>query len=148
VSDSYKAIWKLIHSYADAIDRGDFDQMKDLFANGTWRRYEDPGMSGAEFADNLHSEIIVYDDGTPRTRHLITNVDIDVDEETGTARAQSYATVLQGMTEGELVFVSSIVYQDRFVLADGQWRFAERWLHRGLIGDMSRHAPGVLKSVR
>ena len=45
----------------------------------------------------LRDSLIVYDDGTPRTKHLITNVAIEVDEEAGTAVSRSYFTVLQAV---------------------------------------------------
>jgi len=41
--------------------------------------------------------LIVYDDGTPRTRHVTTNVVIEADEEAGTAVLRAYFTVLQAL---------------------------------------------------
>jgi hypothetical protein len=41
--------------------------------------------------------LIVYADGTPRTRHVTTNIAIDADEEAGTAVSRSYFTVLQAL---------------------------------------------------
>src|ERR1700722_3446836 len=39
--------------------------------------------------------MILYADGTPRTRHLVTNTIIEVDESAGRATARSYNTTLQ-----------------------------------------------------
>jgi hypothetical protein len=36
--------------------------------------------------------VIVYDDGTPRTKHVTTNLAIEVDKEGGTAMSRSYFT--------------------------------------------------------
>jgi hypothetical protein len=41
--------------------------------------------------------LIVYDDGTPRTKHVITNMIIEADDAAGTAAARSYFTVLQAV---------------------------------------------------
>src|SRR6202030_1888041 len=39
--------------------------------------------------------VIVYPDGTPRTKHVVTNPIIEVDDAAGTATCRSYYTVLQ-----------------------------------------------------
>src|SRR4029450_9181130 len=40
-------------------------------------------------------DAIILHDGVPRTKHVITNLTIEVDEAAGTATARSYFTVLQ-----------------------------------------------------
>ena len=45
----------------------------------------------------LRDNVIVYDDGTPRTKHVTTNLAIEVDEDEGTAVSRSYFTVLQAL---------------------------------------------------
>jgi hypothetical protein len=47
----------------------------------------------------LRDNVIVYDDGTPRTKHIVTNLAIEVDEDTGTAVSRSYFTVLQALSD-------------------------------------------------
>jgi hypothetical protein len=47
----------------------------------------------------LHNSVIVYDDGTPRTKHITTNLAIEVDEEAGTAVSRSYFTALQALPD-------------------------------------------------
>jgi hypothetical protein len=47
----------------------------------------------------LRDNLIVYDDGTPRTKHVTTNIAVEVDEEAGTALARSYFTVLQALPD-------------------------------------------------
>jgi hypothetical protein len=141
--NDYEAIRRLINAYADAIDRGEFERMTDLFARGTWRAHNGPRMNGNEFGESLRRRVILYEDGTPRTRHLLTNVDIEVDEDAGTAKAQTYGTIVQGATDGDLRWVSTFVYDDEFVRIEGQWHFAERWLHRSMVGDPSMHAPDL-----
>jgi 3-phenylpropionate/cinnamic acid dioxygenase small subunit len=83
--------------------------------------------------------VIVYDDGTPRTKHVITNVATDVDEEADTAESRSYFTVLQSLPEFPLQPIVSGRYQDRFARSNGKWRFVERRVITDLVGDMSHH---------
>jgi len=70
--------------------------------------------------------LIVYADGTPRTRHIVTNVVIEVDEQAGTAVSRSYFTALQALPDLALQPIASGRYHDRFERHDGHWRFAER----------------------
>ena len=83
--------------------------------------------------------LIVYDDGTPLTKHVTTNVAIEVDEEAGTAVSRAYFTVLQALPGLALQPIVSGRYRDRFERHDGPWRFAERRVHVDLVGDVSRH---------
>src|SRR5205085_1672733 len=53
------------------------------------------------------------DTGTPRTKHVTTNLIIDVDDESDTARARSYFTVLQAAPGLDLQPVIAGRYHDR-----------------------------------
>src|SRR5258708_4825390 len=94
-----------------------------------------PTPSGHRAIESL----IVYDDGTPRTKHITTNVAIEVDEKAGTAVARSYFTALQAAPDLPLQPIVSGRYHDRFERRDGQWRFVERRVRTDLVGDVSRH---------
>jgi 3-phenylpropionate/cinnamic acid dioxygenase small subunit len=87
----------------------------------------------------LRDSLIVYDDGTPRTKHVTTNVAIEIDEEAGTAVSRSYFTALQALPDLALQPIVSGRYQDRFERRDGRWRFVERRVRTDLVGDVSRH---------
>jgi len=87
----------------------------------------------------LRDSVIVYDDSTPRTKHVTTDVAIDVDEQAGTAVSRSYFTALQALPDLALQPVVSGRYHDRFERRDGQWRFVERRVRTDLVGDVSRH---------
>ena len=86
----------------------------------------------------LRDSLIVYDDGTPRTKHITTNIAIEVDEEAGTA-VRSYFTVLQAVPGPAVQPIVSGRYQDRFERRNGHWRFVERNVRSDLVGDVSRH---------
>jgi 3-phenylpropionate/cinnamic acid dioxygenase small subunit len=97
-------------------------------------------VTGREAIEKLlNDSVIVYDDGTPRTKHLTTNVAIEVDEGAGTAVSRSYFTALQQTPGFALQAIVSGRYNDRFERRDGQWRFVERRVQSDLVGDVSRH---------
>jgi 3-phenylpropionate/cinnamic acid dioxygenase small subunit len=87
----------------------------------------------------LRDNVIVYDDRTPRTKHITTNLAIEVDEEGGTAMSRSYFTALQALPDLALQPIVSGRYYDRFERRNGQWRFVERRVRTDLVGDVSRH---------
>src|SRR6185312_17207790 len=97
-------------------------------------------VSGRDAIEKLLGEnVIIYEDGTPRTKHLITNIAIEVDEASGTATSRSYFTALQALPDLGLQPIVSGRYHDRFERREGSWRFVERRVRTDLIGDMSRH---------
>src|SRR3954451_21530458 len=87
----------------------------------------------------LRDSLIVYEDGTPRTKHVTTNIAIEVDEEAGTAVARSYFTALQALPGLALQPIVSGRYRDRFERRDGEWCFVERRVRTDLVGDLSHH---------
>ena len=93
----------------------------------------------AEVAQYLRM-VRLYDDGTPRTKHVTTNLLIEVDAAAGAATCRSYFSVLQGVAPDfpPQVIISGR-YHDRFERVDGAWRFADRLIHSDLFGDLSRH---------
>ncbi len=90
----------------------------------------------------LRDNLILYEDGTPRTKHVTTNVAIDVDEEAGTAVSRSYFTALQALPDLPLQPIVSGRNHDRFERRDGQWRFVQRCVRTDLLGEVSRHLRG------
>ena len=110
-----------------------------LFADATFIGAAGP-VSGRDAIERmLRDSLIVYDDGTPRTKHLTTNLAIEIDEEAGRADSRSYFTVLQALPEVALQPIVSGRYQDRFAHRDGRWCFVERRVRTDLVGDVSRH---------
>ncbi|HEX3961232.1 MAG TPA: nuclear transport factor 2 family protein [Trebonia sp.] len=136
---SYRAIENLIAVYAELVDDGDFAGLGNLLADATFTG-SGASVSGPDAIEKMFRDmLIVYDDGTPRTRHVTTNVIIDVDEEAGAATSRAYFTVLQALPGLPLQPIVSGRYRDRFDRHDGQWRFAERRVRIDLAGDVSRH---------
>jgi 3-phenylpropionate/cinnamic acid dioxygenase small subunit len=136
---SYRAIENLIASYAELVDDGDFAGVGILLADATFTGAAG-SVSGRDAIEKmLRDSLIVYDDGTPRTKHVTTNVAIEVDEEAGAAVSRSYFTALQALPDLPLQPIVSGRYQDRFERRDGEWRFVERRVQTDLVGDVSRH---------
>jgi hypothetical protein len=90
--------------------------------------------------DVWRSIVILHDDGTPRTQHVVTNPILEIDEAAGTAACRSRYTVLQQVDDGPLQVVAAGRYHDRFERVDEEWRFCERdYSMLDLVGDVSRH---------
>jgi 3-phenylpropionate/cinnamic acid dioxygenase small subunit len=143
--DARSAIEHIVYGYAELIDLGDFDGVAALFAHARYKGGgpDDPGVKGAApVLKILETMVRRYDDGTPRTKHVTTNLVIDTDESEGTATARSYYTVFQQVDDLPLQPIIAGRYHDSFALDDGTWRFAERMILPDLIGDLSRHMRG------
>jgi 3-phenylpropionate/cinnamic acid dioxygenase small subunit len=138
--DDVTAITALIHDYAERLDAGDLDGVAALFEHASWGS---PGrgepLRGAAQVRRGYDGVILHEDGTPSTKHVISNVTVDVEDDGDTAAARSYFTVLQARPELPLQPIIAGRYHDRFERVDGAWRFTERLIITDLIGDLSRH---------
>jgi len=130
------AIQDLIMTYAALVDAGDFAGVGELFRDGTLHSGGDRTGS-QEVADWYRAILIVHPDGTPRTRHVTTNVRVTVEGDA--ASAHSYFTVFQGTETLALQPIAAGYYDDRFVVREGEWRFAERTPVVTHAGDVSQH---------
>ncbi|MFE2471071.1 nuclear transport factor 2 family protein [Streptomyces mirabilis] len=138
-ASSHRAIENLIARYAELVDGGDFAGLGVLLADATFTGSGEP-VSGRDAIEKMFQDtVILYEDGTPRTHHVTTNVAIEVDEQTGTAISRSYVTVLQALPDLPLQPVAGGRYHDRFERRAGQWRFVERQVRINLVGDVRRH---------
>src|SRR6476620_8442079 len=136
---AYCAIQNLIATYAELVDDGDFAAVGALLSEATFTGGAG-SVSGRDAIEKmLRDSVIVYDDGTPRTKHITTNVAIEIDEESGSAVSRSYFTALQAVPNLTLQPIASGRYQDRFARRDDRWFFVERRVRTDLVGDMSHH---------
>jgi len=140
-ADDYFAIQALVHRYCLLIDRGDFAGVGALFAAADLQ-YADDGPvfrnDPAAIARMLSAFVRVYECGTPRTRHLSSNIIVEPLAD-GAAQATSAVTVLQAAPGLPLQPIICGRYDDRFAKQDGAWRFAARRFHADLSGDLSAH---------
>ena len=143
MGDAVQAISNVMFRYAELIDQGDFGGAGALFTHGRFRAITPDGIRTAEGADaitrQLASTVRRYGDGTPRTRHITTNLIVESGAEPDTMTCRSYFTVLQSVEGFHLVPVIAGRYHDTFVLRDGAWWFLDRLVMPDLIGDLSHH---------
>jgi ketosteroid isomerase-like protein len=141
VGSDAEAVRALVVAYAERLDAGDLDGLAALFADAVVVRPAGRGgaLVGRDAVRRLYAPVIRYEDGTPRTQHVLSNLEVAVDPEAGTATSHCVFTVLQARPSGGLGPVLSGRYQDRFARVDGRWRFVERAIHPDLLGDLSDH---------
>ncbi len=130
----------LLVRYAELFDDGDWEECAALFRHGRMTSSFDGGSRGeAEFLEQHERHSIRYEDGTPQTIHLITNIRIEVEDGAETASSMCYVTVFQRTALLPFQPIYSGQYFDTFHKVDGQWWFKERLSKARLRGDQSRH---------
>jgi len=150
-ADDYFAIQNLLFSYPSTLDRGDFDGVGQIFRHanfyiaGQLICSKDPAAVAKSFRD----WVLVYSDGTPRTRHCISNVVIRP-EGNDRATVSSYVIVFQQTDTLPLQPVIGGDYLDTVQKVDGNWRFIERRIGNDLVGNLIDHGrdPKVVKPTR
>jgi 3-phenylpropionate/cinnamic acid dioxygenase small subunit len=140
MADHRDAIAALIYAYAESLDAGDLDAVARLFAQATLRSdgYPEVRRGSAQVLD-LYQQMVQLYDGKPCTKHVTSNLVIDVDESGAAANARSYYTVFQARPELPLQAIIGGRYHDRFTRNDGEWRFADRLIFVDLVGDLRFH---------
>jgi ketosteroid isomerase-like protein len=138
-ADDRAAITDLIYRYAELIDAGDFQGVGELLASAAFGGPRTPTVSGA---GNIAAVFGVttrrFDDGTPKTRHLVLNLIVEVDGDVATAR--STFCVVQATDRVALQPVVVGRYYDRFGRDPaGGWHFTERIADVEMVGDVSDH---------
>ena len=138
--DDARVIENLIYTYAERIDAGDLEGVAALFQNATISspQHSTSNHGYEEVLAMYKASCRLYPDcGTPKTRHLTSNVIIEVEQSQASAR--SCYTVFQSTPKLGLQPIISGRYNDSFSLYDGNWRFAKREMFVDLLGDLSAH---------
>lgn len=136
------AIEQLMFTYADAIDGGDFEGIGELFARG--RIVDAEGNLQGEGRDGVKAiyerSTQLYEDGTPMTQHVTTNLAFTFDADGRGAGVRSRFTVVQQLPDFPLQAIITGYYEDRFAWdEESGWHFTERKMRPKLLGDLSRH---------
>jgi hypothetical protein len=139
--DAEAAITKLVYRYADLIDSGDFAGIGHLFARATIDTGDGRLFEGSEAIQRMYEQNTrrYPDNGTPHTRHVTSNLIIDVDDDGQRATCRSYVVVCQQVGDFPLQPVWTNRYEDRFRREDGTWQFAHRRMTDHLPGNVSHH---------
>lgn len=141
MTDDHLAATNLLAEYSERFDTGDFAGFSALFEHGTWMATAGEGP-GAEPVRRWCEDNVLLHGGVPGTKHVVTNIWLDLDAEAGTAQARSYVTVWQGLVDFPLQVIFLGRYQDQLHRIQGRWSFAERLIWPDHMGDMSRHLRG------
>lgn len=129
----------LLHRYAELFDAGEWEEFARLFQFGTMTStFDGVTRDSVEFLKQHETYSIRYADGTPQTAHLITNVQVWVDDDHN-AHSRCYVTVLQATDQLPLQPIYVGQYFDTFQKIDGEWFFKDRKSKARLRGDQSRH---------
>jgi len=134
------AVTELLYRYAELIDAGDFDGVGQLLARATFAGTRSASTSGAEAIAKLFAMTTRrYPEhgNTPRTRHLVLNPIVDVEDRTATAR--STFCVVQNTEKVPLQPIVVGRYFDSFRCDDDGWYFTARQVDVEMIGDISAH---------
>jgi hypothetical protein len=133
-------ITALVNRYGELIDTGDIDGVVAMFAHATWRSAATGNvLRTPDEIRAVYDRIVLYD-GVPRTRHLMTNVTIDLADGDDDASGRCTYTVLQEVQPGgpiEIVVVGR--YEDRYHRGPDGWHLTDRLFHVDLAADQSRH---------
>lgn len=145
MTDSTNEITNLLCRYAELMDSGKLEDAAALFRHA--------GINVPDAEDLLdetrllalwQKHVIIYPCGTPRTKHVISNPLIEVDETAGKATARSYYTVYQQTAALPLQVIACGRYHDQFECLDGVWVFTYRdYSLLDLVGDMSAHLRSI-----
>lgn len=149
-----EAVRDLILAYSHLIDRGALDEVSELFADAVYGRCDAAGtVIGAPVVRDApgvlraNQGFIKMHDAPPcpRTKHLTTNIRIQVADNNSEATSISYVTVLQAAGQLPLQPILTGRYFDEFALGDGRWRFSQRLFCIDHTGDLSEHAQRSLR---
>ncbi len=127
-------ITALVHSYARLVDGGDVDAVVALFEHSTWRSWPNGSTRRGAAAVRPVYENLMARDGDHRTKHLITNLSIEVAADATTASSHCCWTVLRSAPGETIAIDLSGQYTDTFERAEGGWRFTDRLISVDLTG--------------
>lgn len=120
-------ITNLLYRYAELMDAGDLEGVAALFRHARLKiGGSDELQNSTQMLAIWRSYVKIYPCGTPRTKHVVTNPILLIDEAAGQATCRSYYTVLQAADDLPLQVVGAGRYHDEFERAGGAWRFSYR----------------------
>lgn len=140
--DPATEITNLLYTYAERVDAGDFAGVAELLAHA---RVTDASgrldLRGAPAVQRLYEATTrrYPDTGTPKTKHVVSNPILDIDEANGTATCRSHYVVWQRTDTLPLQAIITGRYHHDFERIDGRWRIASHRFFVDLVGDVSQH---------
>ena len=149
-SEARDAISKLVYGYAEALDGGDLERVAAFFEHAVIRSADGENRGRDAVREMYRRWTALYDargrrsdwgrpGATPHTRHLTSNLMIDVADDGKSASARSSVVVFMSLPGFPLQPILRGGYRDRFECVGGRWRFSERVMLVDDVGDLSRH---------
>jgi SnoaL-like domain len=143
-------IRRIIFSYPNCIDRGDIDGaarvltgVKMSISTGILApEVPEDEMSTLSFDDarEMHtSTMVLYEDGTPHTKHVISNIDVSFADDARTASSRCSYTVLQQADDFPLQVVVAGRCEDIYEFDGKQWKLRVRREYADMMGNLSHH---------
>lgn len=140
-------ICNLLYQYAEHMDAGRLEDASELFRDAVVHNGR-ADLDHLALLESWRGAVRIHPDGTPRTKHVITNPIVEIDEAAGAATCRSYYTVLQSTPAVPLQVIAAGRYHDKFERVDGTWRFSYRdYSLFDLPGNLSDHLMGVFGSA-
>jgi 3-phenylpropionate/cinnamic acid dioxygenase small subunit len=140
-------IENLLARYCELFDQGKLDEYAQLFAHGRIVGPDGAVRDGPEAIRTHHEEHTrFYDDGLPHTAHVLSNVEIHIDDDGASASSRCYVTIFQARPDFPLQAIYVGRYVDRFEKREGAWSWLERRALADMVGDASQHAPHLPRS--
>lgn len=140
--ESATAVTNLLYRYGSLVDAGDFAGIGELLAHALVTdasgRLE---IRGANAVRQLYERTtrLYPDTGTPKTKHVITNPMLEIDEAAGQARCSSHYVVWQQTESLPLQAIISGHYHHELERVGGAWRITHHRFFVDLVGDVSQH---------
>jgi len=138
----FHEIANVLYEYGYRIDAGDFAGVGELLSDACLRA---DGTSlevrGAEaIARHYAATTRLYEDtGTPKTKHVFSNLQLEIDEPAGTAKGRAHYVVFQQTEALPLQPIITGHYEHQFEKRGETWRIVEKKFFVDQPGDLSHH---------
>jgi hypothetical protein len=151
LSDERK-IENLCFRYSEILDRGDHAALGQLFKDGEIECFSGSaapaGLNiGAAAVKRFYDEAVVMHEGGPRTRHVISNLILEIEPGGTAASTRSYFHVFQDAPGVPLQVIASGRYHDAYRKVDADWIFKSKRIYVDLLGDVRQHSRTVHEGV-
>lgn len=113
MKNSANEIANLLYRYAELMDEGNLEAASELFRHAQIKS-QGGLINHKQLLDQWRRVVKIYPCGTPRTRHLVTNPIIELDENALSATCRSCYTVLQCADGFPLQVIAAGRYHDTF----------------------------------
>jgi 3-phenylpropionate/cinnamic acid dioxygenase small subunit len=134
-------IENLIYRYARYVDNAQYEALGMLFADARITANKtDQVIAGAEAVrDYWRQSNKRFECGTPRTHHVVTNLEFESADGGRTVQVKSCFSVFQATPRIPLQPIACGRYEDVFEKGPAGWRFRAKHIEVTLLGDVSDH---------